>query len=144
MKRFLEGVLEWKSYVCMMFTGSVMVFWLAACILRWEGIPLTVLAQLLLLSIIGSLLQGLMFTEWVFKTMAYPVRLLMFAVIFITVLSVFAWKGQWFPTEKFGSWLVFAGIFLVIFVIMTAGYEIYFRIAGKKYDGLLGKRQKKN
>lgn len=76
--------------------------------------------------------------------MAYPARLLGFAIIFLAVLSVFAWKGQWFPAEEFESWLVFSGIFLVIFVIMTAGYEIYFRITGKKYDGLLGKRQKKS
>ena len=33
---------------------------------------------------------------------------------------------------------------VLFFVIMTAGYEIYFRITGKKYDGLLGERQKKS
>lgn len=144
MKRFLKGVLEWKTYVCMMFTGCLILFGLAAYFCGWEAIPLTTLAQILLLSVIGSSLQGIMFTEWVFKTMAYPVRLLMFAVIFMAVLSVFAWKGQWFPAEEFGNWLVFVVIFLVIFVIMTVGYEIYFRITGKKYDGLLGERQKKN
>ena len=144
MNKFLKGILEWKTYVCMMFTGSVIIFWLAAYFQGWEGIPLASLAQLFLLSVIGSLLQGIMFTEWVFKTMAYLARLLGFAVIFLAVLSVFAWKGQWFPAEAFGSWLVFMGIFLVIFVIMTAGYEIYFRITGKKYDGLLGERQKKS
>lgn len=144
MSRFLKGVLEWKTYVCMMFTGSVIIFWLVGYFLGWEGLPLTSLAQLLLLSVIGSSLQGIMFTEWVFKTIAYPVRLLMFAVIFLAVMSVFAWKGRWFPAEKFGSWLVFVGIFLVTFVIMTVGYEIYFRITGKKYDGLLGEKQKRN
>ena len=40
MKRFLEGVIAWKTYACMMFTGSVMVFWAAAYFLGWDGIPL--------------------------------------------------------------------------------------------------------
>ena len=143
MKRFLEGVLAWKTYACMMFTGSVMVYWAVAYFLGWEGIPLGSLLQLLLLSVAGSLLQGIMFTEWLIKSMAYPVRQLIFAVIFLAVLSVFAWKGKWFPAGEFGNWLVFAGIFLVVFAAMTAGYEIYFRLAGKKYDGLLGERQKR-
>ena len=81
MNKFLKGILEWKTYVCMMFTGSVIIFWLAAYFQGWEGIPLASLAQLFLLSVIGSLLQGIMFTEWVFKTMAYLARLLGFAVI---------------------------------------------------------------
>ncbi len=143
MRKFLEGVLTWKTYACMMFTGSVAVFWVIACFLGWEGIPLGVLLQLLLLSVIGSLLQGIIFTEWLIKSMAYPARLLLFAVTFLAVMSVFAWKGQWFPAGKFGNWLVFAGIFLAIFAAMTAGYEVYFRLTGKKYDGLLGERQKK-
>lgn len=143
MKKFLKGVLTWKTYACMMFTGSVAVFLAVAYLLGWDGIPLGVLLQLLLLSVIGSLLQGIMFTEWIIKSMAYPARLLLFAVIFLAVLSAFAWKGQWFPAGKFGNWLVFAGIFFAAFAVMTAGYEIYFRLAGKKYDGLLGERQKK-
>lgn len=143
MKGFLKGVVAWKSYACMMFTGSVMVFWIVAYFLGWDGLPLTTVLQLLLLSVIGSLLQGIMFTEWLIKSMAYPARLLIFAVVFLAVLSVFAWKGRWFPAGEFGNWLTFAGIFLAVFTVMTAGYEIYFRIAGKRYDGLLGERQKR-
>lgn len=144
MKKFMEGVLVWKTYACMMFTGSVIVFWMLAYFWKWDGISLAVLAQLFFLSVIGSLLQGIMFTEWLIKSMIYPVRLLLFAVMFLAVLSVFAWKGRWFPVGEFGNWLTFAVIFLVIFAVMTAGYEIYFRLAGKKYDGLLGERQKRN
>lgn len=143
MKGFLKGVVAWKSYACMMFTGSVMVFWIVAYFLGWDGLPLTTVLQLLLLSVIGSLLQGIMFTDWLIKSMAYPARLLIFAVVFLAVLSVFAWKGRWFPAGEFVNWLTFAGIFLAVFAVMTAGYEIYFRIAGKRYDGLLGERQKR-
>ena len=42
------------------------------------------------------------------------------------------------PTGNMLSWLIFLGIFFAIFVVMTLGFEIYFQIQGKKYDGLLG------
>ena len=33
---------------------------------------------------------------------------------------------------------MFIGMFFLTFIIMTVGFDIYFRIAGKKYDGLVG------
>ena len=52
--------------------------------------------------------------------------------------SLDAWKGQWFPTENGGSWVIFVGTFFGTFILMTIGFDIYFRITGRKYDGLLG------
>ena len=49
---------------------------------------------------------------------------------------------RWFPTGNMLSWLIFLGIFFAIFVVMTLGFEIYFQIQGKKYDGLLGQYRK--
>ena len=49
---------------------------------------------------------------------------------------------NWFPKENIGSWITFMIIFIAIFIVMTIGFEIYFRIAGKKYDGLLGQYKK--
>lgn len=37
-----------------------------------------------------------------------------------------------------GSWLVFLGIFLAVFLVMTLGFELWFRAAGRRYDGILG------
>ena len=37
-----------------------------------------------------------------------------------------------------GAWAVFLGMFFLTFVGMTIGFDIYFRITGRKYDGLLG------
>ena len=41
---------------------------------------------------------------------------------------------------------MFIGIFFLIFLVMTVGFEIYFRITGRKYDGLIGqyRKQKEN
>ena len=36
------------------------------------------------------------------------------------------------------------GLALVVFVAMTLGFEMYFRIAGRKYEGLLGQYRKEH
>jgi len=60
-----------------------------------------------------------------------------FCALFLPLLAYIAWVFQWFPM-KAESWMIFIGIFLVIFAAMTAGFEMYYRITGRKYDGLLG------
>ena len=35
-------------------------------------------------------------------------------------------------------WLIFAASFAIAFVVFTLGFELFYRAAGRKYDGLLG------
>mgnify|MGYP006922381988 CR=1 FL=1 len=44
--------------------------------------------------------------------------------------------------DNLGSWALFIGMFVVIFLAMTVGFDIYFRLTGRKYDGLLGQYRK--
>ena len=44
--------------------------------------------------------------------------------------------------EEAGAWLIFVGIFLVIFAAVALIYEVAFRIKGAKYNGLLGQYKK--
>ena len=34
--------------------------------------------------------------------------------------------------------MTFTASFFVTFLVMTIGFEVYFRLTGRKYDGLLG------
>ena len=65
-----------------------------------------------------------------------------FSLLFLPVLALAAWKTGWFPTDQVGAWAMFIGIFFLIFLVMTVGFEIYFRITGRKYDGLIGQYRK--
>ena len=53
------------------------------------------------------------------------------------LVTIASWGVGWFPMDA-GHWAVFLGIFLGIFLVMTAGYEIYFWAVGRRYDGILG------
>ena len=57
-------------------------------------------------------------------------------------LHLAAWKLNWFPTQRAGAWALFIGMFFLIFIVMTVGFEIYFRLTGRKYDGLIGQYRK--
>ena len=145
MKRFFQNVLEWKVSASLLYTGSVLLYLAACLLLRKTQVETSMLWTLLLVCALGSLVQGICFTDWIFKKLRYTWRLVLFCLLFLPLLAVVAWAFQWFPMEK-GSWLRFIGIFFAIFAAMTAGFEMYYRLTGRKYDGLLGqyRRDKRN
>lgn len=142
MKRFFKGVLLWKNGASLMFTGSVLLYCMISLLYGEAELEISIVFSLLLLSALGTLLQFLAFTEYVIKNVRYSLRLLIFAVPFLILLTGCAYLFRWFPMDLFQSWLIFSGIFLGIFMITSLGFEIYYRISGKKYDGLLGQYKK--
>lgn len=137
MKRFFRFVMEWKTVACLMFTGTMVLYLVICQILGEQAAPVGTLWSLLLVSAAGTLLQVLCFTELVTRQMRYTTRLALFCLLFLPVLAAIAWAFRWFPMES-GSWLAFLGIFLAVFLIMTLGFELWFRAAGRRYDGILG------
>ena len=118
MKRFLKGVAEWKRHMCMVFTAAVCIYMAISWLYGERSVGMGILLQLLAVCVLhGSLLKD---------------------------LSLCAWAFDWFPADSLKSWGLFLLIFLVIFAVMTAGFEILFFVTGKKYGGLLGQYQKKH
>ena len=59
------------------------------------------------------------------------------------IITAFAVKFEWFPIESIGAWGIFIGIFLICFIVSTILFEIYFRITGDKYTGILNEYKNK-
>ena len=128
--------------VSIMFTSSMIIFMIISLLFKNESVKITTILSILLFSILGSLIQCIAFTNFLIKKASYSTRLIIFIIPFLAVLSICAICFNWFPKENIGSWITFMIIFMAIFIVMTIGFEIYFRIAGKKYDGLLGQYKK--
>lgn len=128
--------------VSIMFTGSMIIFMIISLLFKNESVEITTILSILLFSILGSLIQYIAFTNILIKKASYSIRLIIFVIPFLAVLSVCAICFNWFPKDNIGSWVTFIIIFIAIFIIMTIGFEIYFRVVGKKYDGLLGQYKK--
>ena len=131
----------WKTYAALLFTGMVILCSIIMLCLGESTVPINMLASILLVSALGTLLQFIAFTDYVIKKMRYRFRLIIYAIPFLAVLAANAALFRWFPPES-GAWLMFLLIYLVGFAGISAGFEIYFRVMGKKYDGLLGQYRK--
>ncbi|MEG2053683.1 MAG: DUF3021 family protein, partial [Oscillospiraceae bacterium] len=110
--------------------------------LGYQSLEITTILSLLLVSAVGAFIQFLAFTGYIIKNLRYSIRMIIFVVPFAILLTACAVLFNWFPTEVTGAWIIFIGLFVLVFVGITIGFEIYFRVTGKKYDGLLGQYKK--
>ena len=144
MKKFMKCVLEWKTGVSLAFTATMLIYVVIALLMGEKQIEATAVIAMLLLATTGTFVQYLCFTDNIIKNMRYTRRLLLFGVIYVPLLAGIAVIFGWFPTYKPGAWLLFIGIALAVLAAMTLGFELYFRIAGRRYDGLLGQYRRQH
>ena len=142
MKQFFKGVMEWKASVCYLYTGAMFIYMVFSTVFHNNEISLTMLWTLFAVSVVATLIQGICFSNWIFKKLRYTWRSVLFVALFLPTLTLLAWKGGWFPMEQAGAWVMFIGMFFLIFIVMTIGFDIYFRVTGRKYDGMLGQYRK--
>ena len=142
MKKFLKGVVAWKTSACMIFTASMFLYLFFCWVYGTREVSTGTLWTLFWVSAWASLIQAVCFSDWIIKKMRYTRRSLLFVALFLPLLILMAWRGKWFPMEQAGAWVMFFGIFFLIFIGMTIGFDIYFRITGRKYDGMIGQYRK--
>lgn len=143
MKKFLKGLIEWKMSACALFTAAMFIYLFFCLVFDNREVPTLVLWGLFWVSAAGSLIQAVCFSDWIIKKLRYTWRSLLFVLLFLPVLALAAWKTGWFPTDQVGAWAMFIGIFFLIFLVMTVGFDIYFQVTGRKYDGLIGQYRRK-
>ena len=142
MRKFVHWVIELKTYAGLAYCATVgvamVVFW--AC--GWDAIPISMLLQMMLMCLCSAILQWLCFSPQFLGKTRYTLRVALFLIVFLALLTAFAWLWNWLPRENLGAWGLFLIIFLVISAVMTLGYEIFFRASGKRYDDLLEQYRK--
>lgn len=143
MKKFFKGLIEWKMSACAIFTAAMFIYLCFCLVYNTQEVSTAMLWGLFWVCAAGSLIQAVCYSDWIIKKLRYTLRSLLFVLLFLPVLSFAAWKLNWFPMDHEGAWLLFIGIYFVIFVVMTVGFDIYFQATGRKYDGLIGQYRKK-
>ncbi len=141
MKRFFEIVFSVKANACLSFTAMMIICTLIELI--W-GVPLVTpwrVIQYVALSAITGLLQYICFGGRMLEKASYFVRAAIFLPVLLVVLTAFALVFRWFPTGELAAWGIFFGIALVIFLGLLAGFEVMFRVTGRRYTTLLGEKQ---
>ena len=81
MKKFLKGVVEWKTSACMIFTAA-MFFYLFFCwVYGTREVSTGMLWTLFWASACASLIQAVCFSDWIIKKLRYTWRSLLFVAL---------------------------------------------------------------
>lgn len=144
MKAFIKRL---ALTTCVLFT----VFMLASLPMAYYFANLTgtdtqglTISLTLLIACAGfAFLQGLWFSGFIIKKLAYPLRLTGFAITAAVMLFACGWFGGWFPhdIEVVASFLL---EFVAIFALFTIGYGIYFKKTAGSYDKALERYREQN
>lgn len=136
MKNFIKIISQIPKYTSYSFSMSMIVFLIVGFITRIQEISINRIIQLGVICIIASVLQMIAFSNILIRRLAYTKRLALFMFPFLAVITAFAIKYNWFPLENIISWIIFIGIFVTCFIV-SAIFEIHFKITGDKYTGVL-------
>lgn len=131
--------MEWKYTAGLFYSASVLICIMVMGILYGEtSIPISILVSMMIISMSGAFLQYYIFSDRFIKKMRYTMRMIIFVVSFMLLLTANAVCFRLFTASPYIHWWAFTAILFTVFIGGTISFEIYFRIMGKKYDGLLG------
>ena len=137
MRRFFDVVVAVKQRAALNYTAAMCIYVFFLWVFKQDGASLPMLFSLLVVGTAAGLMQVVAFSDVLFKKLAYGWRLVVFAIPFGAILTGFAVAFRWFPIENSGAWITFGVIFVAIFVLCTAGFELYVKLSGRKYDDKL-------
>ena len=133
MKKLIEVSVAIKSVAGLVFAGIVILYVIVGTFFGQSSMPFPFMWQAVAIAAITGILHYIAFTEAIIRKMRYSLRLLVFSVPLYITLAIFALIFRWFPSGA-GAWLLFTAVFLVVFGIINAAFEIYSKITGKKYN----------
>ena len=137
MKKFFQVTAAIKECTSLCYTAAMCFYMFFLFLFKQEAASLPMLFSLLLVCIAAGTMQVVAFSNLLFKKLAYGWRMMVFAVPFFAVLTAFAVGFGWFPVDRAGAWVTFFVIFIVIFLAVTAGISLYYRLSGRKWDDRL-------
>lgn len=121
---------------CVVFTTMMTISLIIGYIAIGSNAGLNIALSLLIASVGTAVLQGLWFSGTFIKTMRYAFRMLGFVITFFPVLFACGWLGGWFPQRPESAGL-FAIIFIILLVVISIGYGMYFKKTAGSYDQAL-------
>lgn len=139
MKKFFDIVMPVKTAACYIFTATMCVYAVLDLVFGWGGLPCNYLFSFLRCRWRAACCRSSRLQSLLSKGCAIRCG--------CSYLQCRIWRCfrplppgfGWLPAAPARApWALFFLIFLAVLLTMTLGFELYYRISGKKYDGLLG------
>ncbi|MFL0246281.1 hypothetical protein [Candidatus Clostridium stratigraminis] len=151
MKKFLNILIQIKAMAAMVFTGLILAYiaagWLYSSFKKESfeySIPLIFILQGLLIAIVISVLWYVLLSDSLIQKMRFYMRIIIFVVSLVAVLSVCFLTFFAFHTNWAKLWLIISGIFIIFVSGIAILGELYFKTTGKRYTYNLEEYKKKN
>lgn len=129
---------------CIIFAIMMALILVISYLLAGPSKGLTLTVSLYVAAFCCAAIQALWFLSNVFKKVPYFVRLIGSNACFLPVLALCAWFGAWFPVRNYLSWALFVAIYIIIAIIITIAYAIYFKTTAGSYDEALARYREQN
>lgn len=107
------------------------------------SVPINIIFQLFLLSIVITLLDYLTMTDCIIKKLSVIKRTILMVLSILGASSLFIVVFNWFPIDKWKCWSVFLICFMICFIVSVAVTMIKDNLENKKLEEGLVKFQRK-
>ena len=137
MKKVIQLIAAIKMVGMFAFTGGVMLTLFASMFLGRDSIYISHIWQIIVLSLIYGSLHFIAFSESMPWNITTTGRMALLGVSMLAALAAFAFIFGWFPAQNPINWLIFAGLYAVIYFTAILVFRLVFRLGGMKYNELL-------
>jgi len=134
MKEFFKNTLEIKIVGCMFFTSQVVIYTLIAPFLGEKSIHLSLVWQMIFISIILTLLQYVIYVSNIFMKVNVWIKIIIHYILLVFIGYILARIFNWFDLSISNNFTIALGIFTVCFVSFTGSIALYNKLSGERFN----------
>jgi len=131
MKEFFKNTLEIKIITCMFFTSQVVIYTLIAPFLGEKSIQLSLIWQMIFISIILTLLQYVIYASNIFMKVKTWIKIIVHYLLLVFILAMIF---NWFDLSSGNNFTIALSIFTVCFISFTGSIALYNKVSGERFN----------
>ena len=134
MKAFFINTFEIKKICCLFFSGEVVVYAIIAYFLGLDSISLSLIWQMVLISLILTLLQYGLYTTNCMKKVKNWIKILVHYTLLLVFGILFAKLFNWFDLSDVKLLSIAILIGTTCFLSISGSIYIYTKLTGEKFN----------
>lgn len=134
MREFWKKNLEFKVVATMFFTAEVIIYTMIAPFLGENSIPLILIWQMVITSVVLTLLQYLFYATAPFDKIKTWIKVIIHYILLLLLGYGCANIFNWFDTSNIKNVIIASSIFTVTFLLFAGSIAMYNKLAGDQFN----------
>jgi len=118
----------------MFFTAQVVIYTLIAPFLGEESIHLSLIWQMIFISIILTLLQYVIYVSNIFMKVKTWIKIGIHYIVLVIIGYILAKSFNWFDLSSGNNFNVALSIFTICFISFTGSIALYNKVSGERFN----------